>query len=185
MNDLLKQENLAKETMKAMEKLVKKNEDEKLYLQNVWEWSQDKQKISTEVKIQTLQDMVNVLKQELSDLTSKNKALVNQVKQNETEKITLNRVENENKELKQQVQDLNKTIELRSQHRENENKIFKEQISELRKELNLLRENSQIDMKSQVVELKQDVVDLKDELSQKDEQSKAMKGQIDEIQVIL
>ena len=152
-------------------------------MKNAWECTQDRDKISNEVKIQTLQDMVNVLKQEIGSLTDANKDLHKQIQKMSIDAKTQNQVHSENEALQFKITQLNQEIESKTQNREYELKIFKEQINELRHELKILRESSDINSKQQIVDLKQEIVDLKQIITQKDEALQQMEGKVDEIQV--
>ena len=95
-------------------------------MKNAWECTQDRDKISNEVKIQTLQDMVNVLKQEIGSLTDANKDLHKQIQKMSIDAKTQNQVHSENEALQFKITQLYQEIESKTQNREYELKIFKE-----------------------------------------------------------
>ena len=173
--DLIKQETISKETLKAMEKLLHRSDEEKNVIIKTYEermlMTEDRNRIGFEVKEQAMQDMITVLKDEITQLTSSSKHL-------EANSRKWQDLIEENRKLKDEVEQLRKAVQQRDFLREQDKSAIKLQISQMREELYNLKENSNINN----ITIKEETVSLREELLSKEAEIQKLKKALEEVE---
>lgn len=173
--DLIKHEAISKETLKAMEKLLSRSDEEKKVIIKTYEermnMTEDRSRIGFEVKEQAMQDMIAVLKDEINQLSAENRVL-------KDAKIANSEIALENKRLKEEVGNLKGLVKQKDALREQEKSMIKQQINEMREELVHLRENANINN----ISIKEETVSLREELVDKDAELRLLRKKLEDIQ---
>ena len=179
--DILKQENLATETLKALEKLASQHKTEKESIIKTYEerlnMVEDRSKISYDIKEQSMGDMIEVLRCEVSELTisnntlqTENKSLKEVQREMDKEIKEIESLKRENERLKSEILNIN-------QARENEKAVVKEQIGVIRNELYNLKQNKD------TIFIKDETVTLKEQISQQDVIITELNRQLEELKI--
>ena len=156
-----------------MEKLIHRSDDEKNVIIKTYEermlMTEDRNRIGFEVKEQAMQDMINVLKDEINQLTSANRHLEGGAKR-------FNELTEENSKLKEENDNLRKTLQHKELTREQEKVLIRQQINQMKEELYSLRENSNMNN----ISIKEETVSLREELLSKDTEINRLKKLVED-----